>query len=338
MESRLPKPKVIRKATSSTDVSSEPTQPNGQTNSSGTSEKSSSSNGVGSATETLKKCKSTHNVAAQPAEDAPVVRRPMLQRAKTHATITRNVNASKTAVKRPGTANESRENKRPNIKVVPKATTSRVLKTGSTTLQSRSNTQTSAKAVAKPRPKWDLKGRLEETNNELADTKENYKTAIEKNTELTTRVQSLKQLEEASRVKADKFESLCSDLTLEVNVLQNKNTNLQSECEDLSKRKKELEEDLIVAKTSLQCYQERCEKQEIDLRKRTAKLEVLEVENKTHRITIDELSKANSELQNMVHTMDKDRRQLHNAIQELKGNIRVFCRVRPKIEKEVSKG
>ena len=35
--------------------------------------------------------------------------------------------------------------------------------------------------------------------------------------------------------------------------------------------------------------------------------------------------------------MDKDRIVLHNKIQELKGNIRVFCRVRPRTSNELEK-
>ncbi|KAF1593953.1 Carboxy-terminal kinesin 2, partial [Eudyptes moseleyi] len=35
-----------------------------------------------------------------------------------------------------------------------------------------------------------------------------------------------------------------------------------------------------------------------------------------------------------IHGLEMDRRRLHNLIQELKGNIRVFCRVRPLLPEE----
>ncbi|XP_037618768.1 LOW QUALITY PROTEIN: carboxy-terminal kinesin 2-like, partial [Sebastes umbrosus] len=38
-----------------------------------------------------------------------------------------------------------------------------------------------------------------------------------------------------------------------------------------------------------------------------------------------------------LHAGEMERRQLHNSIQELKGNIRVFCRVRPLVEGGLSK-
>lgn len=48
----------------------------------------------------------------------------------------------------------------------------------------------------------------------------------------------------------------------------------------------------------------------------------------------DLLAKENVELQAQAREDAKHRRKLHNMIQELKGNIRVFCRVRPPTEKE----
>jgi kinesin family protein C1 len=85
----------------------------------------------------------------------------------------------------------------------------------------------------------------------------------------------------------------------------------------------------------------------------------MENENKTLKISINEsentLKYNESEIKNLnekiaqlelrISQMDikliaeeKVRRQLHNEIQELKGNIRVFCRIRPPIEKESEEG
>ncbi|NXV89990.1 KIFC1 protein, partial [Calonectris borealis] len=35
-----------------------------------------------------------------------------------------------------------------------------------------------------------------------------------------------------------------------------------------------------------------------------------------------------------LHGLEMERRRLHNLVQELKGNIRVFCRVRPVLPEE----
>ncbi|NXX87191.1 CTK2 protein, partial [Urocolius indicus] len=38
-----------------------------------------------------------------------------------------------------------------------------------------------------------------------------------------------------------------------------------------------------------------------------------------------------------LHGLELERRRLHNVVQELKGNIRVFCRVRPVLPEEEEK-
>jgi kinesin family protein C1 len=43
---------------------------------------------------------------------------------------------------------------------------------------------------------------------------------------------------------------------------------------------------------------------------------------------------ARDEIQDKLRTEESIRRKLHNQIQELKGNIRVFCRVRPALPHE----
>ncbi|NWI72018.1 KIFC1 protein, partial [Dryoscopus gambensis] len=41
-----------------------------------------------------------------------------------------------------------------------------------------------------------------------------------------------------------------------------------------------------------------------------------------------------AEHEERIHLLEMERRRLHNDIQELKGNIRVFCRVRPLLPEE----
>jgi kinesin family protein C1 len=46
----------------------------------------------------------------------------------------------------------------------------------------------------------------------------------------------------------------------------------------------------------------------------------------------DEAERKLAEAQKEMRGFEKIRRSLHNTIQELKGNIRVYCRVRPMIK------
>ena len=49
---------------------------------------------------------------------------------------------------------------------------------------------------------------------------------------------------------------------------------------------------------------------------------------------IEQLTCSVAEMECKLRSEESTRRQLHNTIQELKGNIRVYCRVRPTLESE----
>lgn len=54
------------------------------------------------------------------------------------------------------------------------------------------------------------------------------------------------------------------------------------------------------------------------------------------QIQLDQKSETIKELESKIREDEALRRKLHNTIQELKGNIRVFCRIRPLLSAEVS--
>jgi kinesin family protein C1 len=58
----------------------------------------------------------------------------------------------------------------------------------------------------------------------------------------------------------------------------------------------------------------------------------------THECTIVELKECVEALESKLRTDEGLRKKLHNTILELKGNIRVFCRVRPFLKDEVNGG
>ncbi|XP_046736786.1 protein claret segregational-like [Diprion similis] len=339
MESRLPKPKVVpRKGLNTVNVNTEESV-NGHSQRNKNLVKALSNEDIKNGTESSKKYKSTHNIPAQITGEMIVPQKPGLVRAKTHGIITRSTSTTRSAIKRPATANEPSENKKPNIKPAPKPiATSKVFRSTAATTTNKTNNLAATKAATKQRPKWDLKGRLEEASNELGVVKEKHKSIAQQNSELKSQIESLRVQEEKDRLKAEKYELESSRLTLEVTVLQNKNTDLQNAINDLSKEHVVLKEDLSLTKASLQSYQEKSEIQALELLKATQKLDDFKTENQLHKNAIAKLTQINDELQGLVHSMDRDRRQLHNTIQEMKGNIRVFCRVRPRIDKEISKG
>ncbi|CAK1545274.1 unnamed protein product [Leptosia nina] len=59
-----------------------------------------------------------------------------------------------------------------------------------------------------------------------------------------------------------------------------------------------------------------------------------------HKVALEAITKTKCDyeaLQNIIDTMYRDQRILRNTVQDLKGNIRVYCRVRPPLESEANK-
>jgi len=97
---------------------------------------------------------------------------------------------------------------------------------------------------------------------------------------------------------------------------------------------KESEESCTSLSCTLNQFQEKCKTQEVLISEQTEQLTVLKTDLKLQKEINKDLSIVKEKLETLTHKMDKDRRLLHNTIQELKGNIRVFCRVRPRTPKE----
>ncbi|KAJ2613390.1 kinesin-like nuclear fusion protein [Coemansia sp. RSA 1365] len=124
----------------------------------------------------------------------------------------------------------------------------------------------------------------------------------------------------------------------------------QEEQRQLRKRNAELEDDLDSTRTALQLKKDECAQLEATVSKQASEHIELEGSCRSLRIKTEQLENIISEREIRIAELDEDvasrshtieeleaklrkeetlRRGLHNAIQELKGNIRVFCRVRP---------
>ncbi|XP_068986890.1 carboxy-terminal kinesin 2-like [Bombus flavifrons] len=148
---------------------------------------------------------------------------------------------------------------------------------------------------------------------------------------------TLKANENIHKLKAEGYENLNKTLVNECRELNAEINKLQEEKENLTKCLKESEESCKSISNTLVEIKEKCSSQESLLSQHEFTIKDLKASSEVEKEMNKELNATKNELQILVHTMNKDRRVLHNAIQEIKGNIRVFCRVRPRTPNKLGK-
>lgn len=304
MESRLPKPKFTLKKTNNTmDIN---TNNNKQQ---------------------AAKCEKNATRSASSKNENKPLAKPVLVRSKTLTTFTRETINPRPIKRTATTVNTVTEAKKPFVK--PKALVNR---------PNAPNNNTMSKGIQNDTgkiQKWDLRGRLAQTSDKLSVANQKNKDMETKYNELRELVDSLKSSETAYKNKAGQLEASHNTLSAEFKNLMTEMSTISQEKENLSKRLKESEE--LYASTShmLKELQEKHNAQTILLSKQNGQLTTLKTVVETQEKINEDMNIKINELQALTHKMDKERRLLHNAIQELKGNIRVFCRVRPRTPKEV---
>ncbi|XP_012282841.1 protein claret segregational [Orussus abietinus] len=307
MESRLPKPKFgLRKAASANNVSA------GEST-------------LGGGTKNNVQSKSTKVL-----NEVELAAKPAFTRAKTSANIARSVSNIKVAAKRPATTVSVGVTKRPNLR----ETTKPKLVRETTKLQA--NIENNKPIVPKP-SKWDLKGRVAYAENEVTDYKEKVKHLSSRNKELEEVVSELSEKETTSRLKLEKLGTENCELIKSLDLLKAETAEIKEKNEELNVRLRNTEENLQDTTVRLKSYQDKCKEQEEIISRNSYEVETLKTDLEEQKNKNFVLTRDKDELQNLVYSMDKERRVLHNAMQELKGNIRVFCRVRPRISNELSK-
>jgi kinesin family member C1 len=160
---------------------------------------------------------------------------------------------------------------------------------------------------------------------------------------------SLDQAREDVESLEHKAEQDCEDMQKEHKEDAKKIAALTSEKQAVEQLQRNLEIEFQSAKSDIAQYRATMSSQEVavaSLRSQVTAAQVRIVdmeqkcENKDREIAALQ-GKISDDLANIIkleeqaHTDENERRRLHNALQELKGNIRVFCRVRPLIGPEV---
>ncbi|KAK2581768.1 hypothetical protein KPH14_002247 [Odynerus spinipes] len=339
MESRLPKPNTLfKKSKTLVDINVKKNDPN----------MAKTQNGLPhlvSTTKSVDNTKKDKNVLNNDGKSNNENKAPMqvLTHTKNTATITRS-NTTIKAVKRPGMVVTSTvDTKKPKVKVNvkvghPRRSIKQTFKTRTAINRpNENNTNNKPTASTSIVNKWDYKGRLALVNSELIKLRETYKEVKTKNIELQDIAEVLKNNEGTYKTKMEECEKLKTALTKEVETIKEELKNTQGEKEDFMERLKKSEEELKNVIEELKEFQNKCKDQQVKLQEQTIEVKELKTKLEYNEKLVQDLTSHKEELQSLVHQMDKDRRVLHNTIQEMKGNIRVFCRVRPRTPKEASK-
>ncbi|KAM6185081.1 kinesin-like protein KIFC1 [Rhynchocyon petersi] len=191
------------------------------------------------------------------------------------------------------------------------------------------------------RPAWDLKGRLDDLNLELKRYRERTQTLDQENQQLRTQ---LKEAQQQAQALGEKRKTLEEELAK----VQSQAEQGQQELGNLSARVLELEERLGTQEDLVQELQ----KEQLELQEERKGLTV-RLEEQERRLQASEMALSSSQAEvaslrqetasqvallaergDRLHGLEMERRRLHNQLQELKGNIRVFCRVRPVLQGE----
>ncbi|KAJ3270073.1 kinesin-like nuclear fusion protein [Terramyces sp. JEL0728] len=116
----------------------------------------------------------------------------------------------------------------------------------------------------------------------------------------------------------------------------------EKQVEDYKRKIKELEAELAAAQSEISTY--KITISQLNAAKFSIENEEADELCKVRLGKIEELESSNSELHETICLLEDKlrkeeaiRRALHNTIQELKGNIRVFCRMRPLLGEEITK-
>lgn len=164
------------------------------------------------------------------------------------------------------------------------------------------------------------------------------------NTEIGVQLNELRVKFEAELMNKDlEFAKLKSQLQAELDSLTKQRDSLKNESQILDSQ---LQESRLES-TSLKGTISRSSATIIDLESQIqalkAKIEILEESSRQKDNFIQDLSirldiaqNLIKELEAKVYSSEAIRRKLHNEVQELKGNIRVFCRIRPILPGEMN--
>uniref|UniRef100_A0A2I3H3A2 Kinesin-like protein n=1 Tax=Nomascus leucogenys TaxID=61853 RepID=A0A2I3H3A2_NOMLE len=186
------------------------------------------------------------------------------------------------------------------------------------------------------RPAWDLKGQLCDLNAELKQCRERTQTLDQENQQLQDQLRDAQQQAKALgterrtleghlakvQAQAEQGQQELKNLRACVLELEERLSTQEGLVQELQKKQVELQEERRGLTSQLEEKERRLQTSEAALSSSRAEVASLQQETVAQAALL-------TEREERLHGLEMERRRLHNQLQELKGNIRVFCRVRP---------
>ncbi|KAK2113522.1 Kinesin-like protein kifc1 [Saguinus oedipus] len=186
------------------------------------------------------------------------------------------------------------------------------------------------------RPAWDLKGQLCDVNAELKRCRERTQTLDQENQQLQDQLRDAQEQTKALGTERRTLEGQLATVQAQAEQGQQELKKLRACIVELEERLS-MQEGLVqeLQKKQVELQEERrgltsqLEEKERRLRTSEAALSSSQAEVASLRQETAAQAALLTEREERLYGLEMERRRLHNQLQELKGNIRVFCRVRP---------
>ncbi|KAG8448545.1 hypothetical protein GDO86_015584 [Hymenochirus boettgeri] len=193
----------------------------------------------------------------------------------------------------------------------------------------------------KKRAAWDLKGQVTDMRDKVSNYKGKVQTLSSENVRLkNSKEQLLQELETLTSENSKLVQEQCT-LESQLRMVKQKGAATEREVARLANLCDQQEKELASQKGLIEELRGANKSVTQQLLDKEVKLVCISGENDNLKKTVIEmrdeiaaLKQCVTEQNNQVHSLDTERRRLHNMVQELKGNIRVFCRVRPTLQSE----
>ncbi|KAK2962127.1 putative Carboxy-terminal kinesin 2 [Blattamonas nauphoetae] len=203
-------------------------------------------------------------------------------------------------------------------------------------------------APASKRAAWDYKGKIQDLEVAMATMEQKLAKQKEQESELTERVhvtsaQAEEMEREKRRYKLDLEEANDQIRKLESELRETKSNlqRLEDDHSDLKRRTESLRQELEILRTTLDARNRQLIEMEqsqlqtqTELTLKRSECETLKTEISNLQVMIADKEAKIQHLEGRARDDEILRKKLHNNIQMLKGNIRVFCRMRPPLDGE----